>query len=531
MKQIFLLFILSFASVFGFAQKSYHVFPKDVKSNPGSSMGNGSLHNPWDLQTALNQKPERVNGGDTIWLHEGVYNGRFISRLKSTIDGKQIMVSSYKNEQVVLNGNVNSDQKEVLAVYSQGVTFQNFEVTWLGNFSRVEKDEAFQRSDGINHYSGRNCKFIGIRIYNNPGSGFGSWKQTSNAIIENCIIYKNGFMTDRRGRGVGIYIQNASNDMRIVKGNIIFNNYYKGVEIWSASRKAKNEYVKNVSFEENILFNNGLISGKFRDNLIVATDDVTKVNIAKNIVIKNNIFYHNVSLTKAIEGTEAPSLSIGFNPKAPVKDIVVENNVIIGRKDAVRFLSVESIIFNNNRVYSGYIRFYKQNLEHLKNKTWTFANNIYYTRRPQPMRIQSYQDYNLKQWYDAYGLDENSKWQHFKDFEPNKFVNINKNGDLNNTFHVALFNVNETDMEVDFSTYNLPKNVKYTIRDVEDYNTIMSQGILDQSLKIKIPMQVERYPSKTLSNFGVFVVNFEIEEKVEGKHNNFFKRIMGWLGL
>ncbi|WP_250433980.1 right-handed parallel beta-helix repeat-containing protein [Hanstruepera flava] len=531
MKQFLLTFILGFICFYGFAQKSYHVFPKESKSNVGSPLGDGSLQNPWDLQTALNQKPEKVNGGDTIWLHNGIYNGRFISRLKNTIEGKRIVVSSYNNEWAVLNGNVESKQQEVMAVYSKGVTFQNFEVTWLGDFSRVESDEVFQRSDGINHYSGRDCEFINIRIHNNPGSGFGSWKQTGNAKIENCIIYKNGFLTERRGRGVGIYVQNASNDMRIIRGNIIFNNYYKGVEIWSASRKAKSEYVKNVSFEDNILFNSGLVSGKFRDNLIVATDDVTHVNVAKNIIIRNNIFYHNVSLKKAIENTEAPSLTLGFNPKVPIKDIIVENNVIIGRKDAIRFLSVESIEFNNNSVYSGYIRFYKQNLKHLNNNTWEFGSNTYYTRREQPMRIQSYRDYSLGQWYNTYGLDQNSKWQSFKTFEPKKLVNITKNKHIKNTFRVTLFNLDENEVEVDFNAYNLPVNAKYTIRDVEDYDKVLASGILSQSLKIKIPMQVEGYPSKTLNNFGVFMVSFETEDKAVEKHEGFFKRIIGWLGL
>ncbi|MCB0474893.1 MAG: hypothetical protein KDC69_04410, partial [Flavobacteriaceae bacterium] len=64
------------------AQKEYHVFPEDYKKSPGKSTGDGSLLNPWDLQTALNQKNDVVNGGDTIWLHEGVYTGRYISKIE-----------------------------------------------------------------------------------------------------------------------------------------------------------------------------------------------------------------------------------------------------------------------------------------------------------------------------------------------------------------------------------------------------------------------------------------------------------------
>ncbi|HTY43209.1 MAG TPA: hypothetical protein VMH79_15165, partial [Thermoanaerobaculia bacterium] len=37
-----------------------------------SGSGNGSLANPWKLQTALNQ-PSAVQPGDTIWLRGGTY--------------------------------------------------------------------------------------------------------------------------------------------------------------------------------------------------------------------------------------------------------------------------------------------------------------------------------------------------------------------------------------------------------------------------------------------------------------------------
>ncbi|MEK7061424.1 MAG: hypothetical protein AAB954_02070, partial [Patescibacteria group bacterium] len=41
-------------------------------SPTGSASGNGSLENPWDLQTALNH-PAVVHPGDTIWLRGGTY--------------------------------------------------------------------------------------------------------------------------------------------------------------------------------------------------------------------------------------------------------------------------------------------------------------------------------------------------------------------------------------------------------------------------------------------------------------------------
>ena len=90
------------------SQQEFHVFPNI------NSSGNGSLKNPWDLQTALSQSTKTVNGGDIIWIHKGVYNGRYISTLKSTKTDKFVTVTSFKAEKVVLNGNVLSKRKFVL---------------------------------------------------------------------------------------------------------------------------------------------------------------------------------------------------------------------------------------------------------------------------------------------------------------------------------------------------------------------------------------------------------------------------------
>ena len=199
MKKRYLTILFVFAVVLTYAQQEFHVFPKNHPETPGSELGNGSLQNPWDLQTALSQKPNMVNGGDTIWLHDGVYNGRFSSTLNSTIDDKYITVSAYKNDKVVLNGNVESSAGETLKIRSSRVIFQNFEITWLGEFSRqIQKNNGLEKAiAGINHLSGTNCKFINLMIYNNPGLGFGTWKSTGGTLIANCFVFNNGMLTKK----------------------------------------------------------------------------------------------------------------------------------------------------------------------------------------------------------------------------------------------------------------------------------------------------------------------------------------------
>ena len=104
MKGFLTVLILSFIAFNGYSQKAYHVFPMNHDKTPGSKYGDGSLKRPWDLQTALSQKSEKINGGDTIWLHGGIYTGRFKSKLNSTISGKNVIVSSLFQQQSAQNG-------------------------------------------------------------------------------------------------------------------------------------------------------------------------------------------------------------------------------------------------------------------------------------------------------------------------------------------------------------------------------------------------------------------------------------------
>ena len=537
MKKICLSFLSVFIVAFSFAQQEFHVSPKNHKTTPGTATGNGSLQNPWDLQTALTQSSKVVSGGDTIWLHEGVYNGRYNSTLNCTTANKYITVSAYPNHRVILNGNVSSIKKQVIEIKGNNLIFKNFEITSLNDFSRIETDKDFSRCDGVNHTSGGNCKFINLVIYNNPGSGFNSWKRTSNAEINECIIFNNGFFTKKRGGGVGMYVQNSSDKERQIFNNIVFNNYYKGIEVWSANKDAKEAYVKNVTLYSNVLFNNGLPAGFYRDNIIVASDDENEVNIAKNITISNNVLYHNTNLTKEIENTEAPSLTLGFDKKAPLENAIIKNNIIIGRKNALRVLYVKSMQFNNNVVYSGYVRINESTLEHIIDDNWNFNNNSYYTRRTKPIRIIGSRDYLLNEWKSKYKLDENSGSYNFKDFNLANVLDITKSQYKTNSFRVVLFNKEEQDVVVDFSEYHMEKGSSYTITDVENLNTVIKTGTLAEDAKITVPMQAENaIETKTLNNFGVFIIAFtnakkaitttankEEEPKTESGLSRFFK--------
>ena len=524
--------LVLFFTICSFAQKEFHVFPMEGKSIQGSPNGDGSLNNPWDLQTALSQSSERVNGGDIIWLHKGIYTGKFKSTLESTVKGKYISVVAYNNDKVVLNGNVDSNKNYVLEVNGSNVIYKNFEITFLGNFSRLNSDKNFRAVAGLNHMKGEDCKFQKLVIHNVPGSGIGSWKATGGSIIEDCMIYNNGYQ-GTRGHGVGIYVQNESDKTRIIRNNIIFNNYYKGIEVWSATSGTKREFVKNVSLTDNIIFNNGAPTGRPWSNLIVASGDADGINVAKNIKVKDNVLYHNIDFTDFKNFGYGNSLTLGYTPKALVEDITVTDNVIIGRNNALNIMHAKSLVFESNIVYTGYVHLATSSLPALEMGHMSFNNNRFHTRKTAGLRVLKHKDYKLSDWKTTFGIDENSEWKQLKDFQINPVLKVVELKTKKNHFNVGLLQKEGNDVTVDFSEFDIEEGTSYKIYDIENKNVVAKSGKISNDMKITFPMGLKAIEkpthntmaTKTSSNFGVFRVEFETPKKKEG----FFKRFFGWL--
>ena len=527
MKSIFAIIVFLFYVVSLSGQQEFHVFPKSHKSNPGKASGNGSINNPWDLQTALNQTTRTVNDRDIIYLHKGIYNGRFSSTISTIDKNTYITVKPFNNDKVVLNGNVASKQGTVLNVKGGNIIFKDFEVTFLGDFSRSAKDKDFRVVNGISHVDGEDCKFINLKIHNNPGSGIGSWKRTGGSIIDGCLIYNNGYISKVRGSGVGIYVQNQSEKMRYITNNTIFNNYYKGIQVWSASSGGKNEFVKNINLKNNVIFNNGNPGGKFVDNAIIASNDKDGINVAKNIVFDSNILYHNSDFNSNKNPGDGASLTLGYDAKAPVENIRVTNNIIIGKNNALRLSHIKSLIFKNNITYCGYVHYNVSVLKHIK-FGWKFDNNSYYTKRTKAQRISKHKDFTLKEWQTNFGLDKNSTWKQVKDLSMRSVLDITKISDIQNSYRVTLFQKEGEDVSVDFSNFKLKKRSLYKIYDIENPDRIIKSGRISNNRNVKFPMSnsVLEMPlhnkkaKKTPSNFGVYIIKFE-------KKLSFFERLFG----
>lgn len=530
MKNLFSLLIV-FISAFCFAQNEFHVFPIDGNSTKGTAEGNGSINNSWDLQTALSQSTERINGGDIIWLHQGVYTGSYKSSIHSTIKNKKIIVSSYLNEKVILNGNIGKKAHSVLEVNGGNVIFKNFEITYLGKFSRSKSDKNFNVATGISHLKGKDCEFRNLVIHNIPGSGIGSWKATGGTIIQDCVIYNNGY-NDSRGHGVGIYIQNQSDKTRLINNNLIFNNYYKGIEVWSASSGSKFEFVKNITLTNNTIFNNGSPSAKYVDNLIIASKDAEGINVAKHIKVLDNVLYHNVDFNDSKNYGHGASLTLGYSANSPIEDVLVENNLIFGKNNALNISQVKSLVFKNNMVYAGYVHYNPSVISGLESRGINMNNNSYYTRKFNGFRINKKRDYKLKDWQETYNIEAKSELKQLKDFKEQPIIKIQKLQDNSSHFNVSILSKGINNVHVHFKELELIENMTYRIYDIENRTIVAKSGVISDDFKIEFPLSLTHFEkplhnstaTKSANNFGVFRVEFSKPEK-----KSFFKRLFSWL--
>jgi hypothetical protein len=362
--KIVLLFLSLFSCNGGFAG-SYH-----VKVN-GSPIGNGSISTPWDLQTALNQ-PSKVMGGDTIWVHKGIYSGVFISKLRGSSNAP-IVVRAIPGERVIIDGKQPGLGQGNLAIEGQYAYYWGFEITNTVGV-RVEGSGIMDVKDGV-YIVGPYNKLINCIIHNNGNDGVGFWTPAIDSEIYGCIIYNNGYIGADRGHGHGIYSQNL-NGTKTISDNILFNSFGLGIQIYT-----KNGSIQGYNIEGNIIFNSGLSGNDFFERHIL----VGGRQPADRILIKSNYLYNRPNFSSKA------GIQLGFDAAENINAEVVDNYIVNGSFYVIKnwsniratgntiatastekqllsfedFTTIQSPLYNKNHYYRGKLN--RHTFEYWKN--------------------------------------------------------------------------------------------------------------------------------------------------------------------
>lgn len=355
----------------------------------GSPVGDGSIGNPWDLQTALNH-PKIIKPGDTIWVRGGLYNGPFTSYLKGT-SAEPIIVRNYTKERALLDysratcdpgdpanqdpfipsklkcngfhadcecdpsidpscgppyntrGNAltipGSDSVPLGCshdVWFWGLEFMNSDPS--GRYTSQDDGcgphlEVYPRSawEPVTLWGGQRIKFINVAIYDG-GVGFVSWVASTDVELYGSLVFNNGWDTPSTGCGHGTYIQNASPSSKRVRDSLFWNNYGNGLDAHGLEGP-----VDNFTADRDVSFHNG--------SPHYAYTGVPSPNTGyPNIFIKSGSSGGNIandSLTRCLTFHSAdPQIDYGTSGNVvvsgkdcggcPVQSATVEDNYIVG---------------------------------------------------------------------------------------------------------------------------------------------------------------------------------------------------------
>ena len=477
-------------------------------SPDGTSQGDGSLGNPWDIQTAL-AHPNTLKPGDTLYLRGGRYDNVNIpgesthSVLAGTAEAP-ITVRSAPGEWAVLNfeggpfgGGITIDG--AWAIY------RDFEITSfaLDHVSSLPGSHPEDISRNGFTVRGDNVKLINLVIHDLVGTALGAYPPDQHIEIYGNIIYYNGFQSPDRSHGHGVYIQNQTGE-KLVAENIVFHQYHSGLHLFGT-----NAFVQNMTLEGNIVFNNGAVSvnGNLANNIIVSTNK----HATDDIVVIDNYTYHHRS-----QGQSQLGHSAG-------RGLIARGNYFIGGLFAVKVRKWSALHFTGNTIWGEVF-----NLQLVwpgggQPDAYTWDNNTYIrgARAAQYwLGDKVHETYRFPVWQRTTRLDMASTEQVTTTGRPTgTAVFVRKNRYEEGRANIVVYNWDEQDTIEANVGQVLDPGMAYEVRDVLNYlGAPVVQGVYDGQ-PLVIPMvglsvvaphgNAPTHPSHPGPVFGVFVVRVQ----------------------
>lgn len=329
------------------AAAEFHVGPD------GSPSGTGSATEPWDLATAF-AATEKVQAGDTVWLHAGTYRGGFLSHLTGQ-PGSPVVVRGEPGGRVTIDTHPRDEKDNGLFLLAGAdAVYRDFEVTcshplretqiagsWPADIRRGSVDVRGDRISVVN------------LVVHDCASGFGFWADGEGGEVSGCLIYNNGWRGPDRGHGHAIYAQNARGTKRIVD-NVIFHQFAYGIHVYGSEKAS----LKGFEIDGNIAFENGCLTRQ-GDN--AAGIMVGGGSPAERIVIRDNVVVGGgLRLGYTWGATNEDVVCTGnYAEGLVVRDFrrgTIERNTIVAHSNVVQLQGADKLLlaglrWNNNDYY------------------------------------------------------------------------------------------------------------------------------------------------------------------------------------
>ncbi|MEM7344602.1 MAG: hypothetical protein AAF485_10190, partial [Chloroflexota bacterium] len=459
------------ASTITISSNQYYVSPS------GSSSGDGSINNPWDLQTALFGASGTVSAGDIIWLRGGIYQGSFISNLSGQANNR-ITVRQYPGEQAVIDGNSISNGA-ILTISDQGQYTNYWGFTVMNSQTKRSTTQSGSSPSDLNRGSivvdAPGTKLINL-IVHDLGTAIGFWEPSQESEIYGSIIYNNGWQGPDRGHGHGIYGQNQTGVKRIVD-NIIFNQFSHGIHNFGSS----SANLKGFHIEGNTLINNGSVnSAGWAPDILMGG-----LTAASGITISNNYTYRSDTL----DG----SLQFGY-PNQASQDITIQNNYFSGGGVILSIEEWAQLTFTGNKIYGESVLAEIGTGFNASGYTW-HTNDYYLSGSGSTPFIYQQNFVNYNNWKTNSGYDATNS-----SFTQGTFsgvdVFIRPNQYEANRAHLMVYNWAMSDTVPINLTGVITNGTSYEIRHIYNlYGTPVVTGTQTDGEAINLPMSSQNAPS------------------------------------
>lgn len=476
-------------------------------SPSGLSTNNGSVFQPWDLQTALNQ-PVVVLPGDTLWLREGSYVGYFTSNLNGSA-GNYIYVMNYPGERAIIADNRQYASGATLQVNGSWTVYKGLEITNT-NPDRSSAGSASFRPMGI-QAEGSNTKFINLIIHD-TGHGFGFWNGATDSEIYGCLIYNCG--TDNSPgtystHGHAIYSQNDAG-IKTIENNFLFNQFGFGLHLYPNPGQ-----VNNYLIRKNTIFHNGILTddtNRYNNILVNPYPPYTSqaIELVGNRTYDAGVTFTHSTLYDADIFVGAVDVDCG--------DIILTENYFAGQARAgLAILNWQQVDFSNNTCYY---------LEHgilgaalpsgTVNGDYSWDNNAYYGGGyTNQFSYEGGVSTNFSSWQSTTGFDNLSTFSNAEPTGVEIFLepNIYDPGRA----HLTIYNWDETPtVSVDLSSLGMIDGTTFYVVDAQNYfgSPVYSGTYSTINPSVDVPMNLTETQvpfgmsalAHTPGEFGTFVI-------------------------
>jgi hypothetical protein len=256
----------------------------------GSPSGDGSIGNPWDLQTAC-APAAAIKPGDTVWLRGGTYGSGGSSSISCQIAGtssQPVYVRQYPGERATINGG--------LGIFGNYTWYWGFEISnnkWIRSTNECGPFPSIKVSDGVFFKQG----VVGVKLINmvihDVANGIADQQEASGTEDYGNILYNNGWASScDRGHGHALYMQNAGSTVKLVQENIGFNSFDIGMQAYGGVP------ISHIHFIGNVMFNNGVPGGHRVDNFLASGGSVPK----EDLLFQDNVAYNPLDAMPAETG-------------------------------------------------------------------------------------------------------------------------------------------------------------------------------------------------------------------------------------